>query len=1117
MTAFFETVLEMSTTASVVIAAVILVRLLLRKAPKKIAYALWSAAGFRLLCPVSFRSVFSLFRIVPREVTELAPAELPPAPSVTGLPLTPDIPAVPYVYTPAHLPSPHPAADAAERLVTPAAGAVEAAPADLWGAFLKIGSAFWLCGLCLMVLCAVIGYIRLKRELRVAVRLEGNVYQAGGIRSPFLLGWIRPKIYVPYGLEPDTLGYVLCHERIHLRRGDNFWKTLGWAALCLHWFNPLVWLAFRLMTRDMEMSCDERVLAENGQISREYSLSLLSFASNRRLPAPSPLAFGEGDVRKRIRNVLNWKRPRVWVTVLSALLCVAVVAACSANPKEPHEEAFEAETGNTGGTTAETAVTEEAEPADPEADNQASDAEDAVVPRPWLYVSGNRPVSMAVKEETGERIADRQRELDELEAAIMAVPGWTEWDDASAGLVLHYRTGELECVYSILRGDGHVTGDITTVPGRDYTSVPRIKANVTLRTGAAVAEWTWGFRTATMKLDLPAMWMSRAYLDPETDGDVQTLDFFGPVRPDTEPARLFTLTLVPVEGEEPTDPAAIQPDPERGERLAVLHMYEGFFQLYLTVADEPPEKGAEEWARMRDEVPGILTTMRFRSGAVTTVWYNEAVFSPDEEALAAMEEIRGRNDLCDAEEADRWLDNLRQAFEKLLAEEDPDRIRWDDPAYASLLDRAGYGYRPFPPKEDAEDDDWWYDPDSDPESLWSAVGSDPDSDPESLWSAVENDSGEGSFSEKPGIWPAEHFVVAAEQGWRSVWGVADYLLGAILGTPGCEPVLASNDGKVVLSDWHNAYGYYVLVDHGGGVCTLYGGLSPDGIAEVGTELMQGDVLGKTAKPSEPSGQNYGLGGNLIFEVRYDGAVLNPRDVIDWWDEYKDRLGQAADSMALSRETIEEQLKENFDQEKAEQIRRAMEEEARRLAEEIERQRVAEEKARQEEEEQIRRAEEEALRQIEEEQIRRAEEEARRLAEEAEQRRATEEWILQVNEEIQRQTWLEAALRRAEETKTELIRAGDLLGQARARRTEAQVLLEAAAEAYLAARDDEHLTGEQRTVTLSELDSQRAAYQALFELSYDEVQQAMDAYRKAEAEHQAARDALDALNAFAEEP
>ena len=1076
MAALFETVLHMSLTASVVIAAVLFVRLLLRRAPKKISYALWSAAGFRLLCPVSFRAVFSLFRILPGEAEILnQPAGIP---EPAGLPLTPDIPAVPYVYVPPYTASADGASRAAEQVLIPSAESTVSAPVDLWAAFLKIGSVLWLCGAAVMLLCAAVSYVRLKRHLRTAVKVEDGVFRAEGIRSPFLLGWFRPRIYVPAGLEPDTLGYVLCHERIHLKRGDNFWKTLAFAALCLHWFNPLVWLAFRLMTRDMEMSCDERVLAENGKITRAYSMSLLSFAVNRRLPSPSPLAFGEGDVKKRIRNILSWKKPRIWVTALSALVCLAVVAACTADPKDPREETFEAETEINGGTTAETAVTKESEPEKTDSDEPVSGEQDTVVPRPWLYVSGTRPVSMAVKENVGALISERQRELDELEAAVMAVPGWTERDDESAGLVLHYRTGELECVYSILRGDGHVTGDITTVPGHDYTSVPRIKANVTLKTGAAEAEWTWGFETATLRMDLPSLWMSRAYLDPETDGDVQTLDFFGSSRPDTEAARIFTLTLVPVDGPEPTDPGAIQPDPARGERLAVLRMYEGFFQLYLTMGEEPPEKGAEEWARMRDEVPGILTTMRFRSGAVTTVWYNEAYFSPDEDALSAMEKIRERNDLCDMEEADRWLDNLRQAFEKLLAEGDPNRIRWDDPAYASLLDRAGYGYRPFTPKEDAGYDDWWADPADN-------LREDPTGDtPESLWASVKNDSGEGSFSEKPGIWPAKTFTVAMEPGWNTVSGNAEYLLGAILSTPENEPVLASNDGTVIRCDRHDAYGYYVLVDHGGGVSTLYGNLSPDGIAAVGTALKQGDALGYAGPECDLYCIPMPLGGNLIFEVRCDGAVLDPRDVIDRWEDSRDRLGEIADTSALSRETFEDQL------------RRKKAEEYFRQTEEAERQR-------------LRQMAEEQIRLAEEEQIRRAEEEARRQAEEAERRNQQEEKEAALRElrearetalrELRRET-----LRRVDQAESGLVRAEELLNQARARQAEAENLRSAADEAYEAAAADKDLTGDQRSVTLSELDAQRRSYQALCELSAEEVRQVEEALENARAEY---RDAM----------
>ncbi|MBQ3860094.1 MAG: peptidase M56, partial [Clostridia bacterium] len=312
MTSLFETVFRMSLTASAVIAAVLLIRLALRKAPKKISYALWSVVGFRLLCPVSFRSAFSLFRLVPEKMTQIAPAE--PAFSAPDLPAAkPVMAGTPIRYSaaadlatvarPAVIPGIGQTADLAE---TAAEQAVEtAAGTDPLALFLTIGAAVWILGAVLLTIYAVYSCAAMRRRLRTATRLEGNVFQSDAIRSPFLFGIFAPRIYVPYGLEPDTLQFVLCHERVHLRRRDDLWKTLGFAALALHWFNPLVWLSFRLMTRDMEMSCDERVLADGGASARSYSLSLLSFAERRRFPSPVPLAFGESDVKARIRNILD--------------------------------------------------------------------------------------------------------------------------------------------------------------------------------------------------------------------------------------------------------------------------------------------------------------------------------------------------------------------------------------------------------------------------------------------------------------------------------------------------------------------------------------------------------------------------------------------------------------------------------------------------------------------------------------------------------------------------------------------------------------------------------------------------------------------------------------------
>ena len=310
MEALFLRLLNMSLSAGAVIVLVLLARLCLRRAPKKWSYLLWAAPAFRLLCPVSFRAFFSVFRLRP-------PARgIAPAPALTFL-------------------SPPEAAPA----VVSGAGtaAVPSAPAPLPAAaqgsgvsLLNIAIVLWCLGAAAMAIYAFVSWRRMEERLSDAVRLEGDLYETDRIDSPFLLGLWHPRIYLPAGLRGERLRYVLSHERVHLRRGDHWVKLLAFCILSLHWFNPLVWLAFFLLNRDMEMSCDERVLEETGDAG-EYSRSLLSFAAPRRFPL-GPLAFGETDGKKRIRNALRWKKPRTWVTLAALLLVIAVTAACAANP-----------------------------------------------------------------------------------------------------------------------------------------------------------------------------------------------------------------------------------------------------------------------------------------------------------------------------------------------------------------------------------------------------------------------------------------------------------------------------------------------------------------------------------------------------------------------------------------------------------------------------------------------------------------------------------------------------------------------------------------------------------------------------------------------------------------
>ena len=321
MEALFRTVLTMSGTGAIVICIVLLVRLVLKRAPKRYAFWLWTAAAFRLICPVSWKSVFSIFSL---------------APNIGAAELRAGAGAVTYVS-----PAAGPALQLSAEAVLPAAGGVsntvlpaaaEQAAAAPAVSLLGLAGWLWLAGIALMLIWAAVSYARLAKRLRTAVLLADGVWQSDAVDTPFLMGFFPPKIFIPFGLEAEQLAYVLAHERFHLEHRDDLVKLAAFLILSLHWFNPLVWAAFVLMGRDMEMRCDEAVLGCGAAESRSYSETLLSFAAARRFPGPGPLAFGESGVRARIRNALRWKRPKLWVTILAALLCVAAVAACAADP-----------------------------------------------------------------------------------------------------------------------------------------------------------------------------------------------------------------------------------------------------------------------------------------------------------------------------------------------------------------------------------------------------------------------------------------------------------------------------------------------------------------------------------------------------------------------------------------------------------------------------------------------------------------------------------------------------------------------------------------------------------------------------------------------------------------
>ena len=310
MTGSFLKIVNMSLTASWLILAVLVLRFVLKKAPKWVNVLLWGLVGVRLVCPFSIESALSLIpsteTIRPEIMTEAEPS------------IESGIPAVNNVLNPI-----------IEHNFAPAPGA-SANPLQI---LLPILAAFWCAGVILLLLYAAISYFRLLRRVNTAVLFRDNIYQSENIASPFILGIIKPKIYIPFSLPEESLESVLAHEQAHLRRHDHWWKPFGFLLLAVYWFHPLMWLSYILLCRDIELACDEKVIRELGREARaDYSQALLDCSADRRRITACPLAFGETDVKKRVKSVLHYKRPAFWIVTAALAACVVVVICFLTNP-----------------------------------------------------------------------------------------------------------------------------------------------------------------------------------------------------------------------------------------------------------------------------------------------------------------------------------------------------------------------------------------------------------------------------------------------------------------------------------------------------------------------------------------------------------------------------------------------------------------------------------------------------------------------------------------------------------------------------------------------------------------------------------------------------------------
>lgn len=307
------TVLRMSLTGSVVILVVLFARVLLRRAPKIFSYLLWGVVLLRLLCPVSFSAQLSLLQFVevPMEEGQIDYG----------------------IQNFAHHQNTELVVSAGETVKQVSKTTVsEKSNSD--SSFTTVGTVLWFIGAAAIVTYGIISLIRLRRQLIGAVQLKDNIYLTDYVSSAFVLGIWKPRVYLPAMLSDSEQEYIILHEQVHIRRKDYLSKILAFTALAIHWFNPLVWLAFRLSEKDMEMSCDEAVMKKmNRDIRAEYSASLLKLAAGRRILSGTLPAFGEGETGSRIKHILRYKKPTIAGVLVATVILASTVVLAGSNPK----------------------------------------------------------------------------------------------------------------------------------------------------------------------------------------------------------------------------------------------------------------------------------------------------------------------------------------------------------------------------------------------------------------------------------------------------------------------------------------------------------------------------------------------------------------------------------------------------------------------------------------------------------------------------------------------------------------------------------------------------------------------------------------------------------------
>ncbi len=321
MTEVFLKIVNMSISAGWIVLAVLLLRILLKKAPKWITVLLWGIVAIRLICPFSIESVMSL---IPSAQTVNPDVLISEAEINTGF-------------------------EAVDNIVNPVISEAVTTigpekSVNMFKLSISLFSKLWFIGIAVMLIYALVSYFQVKRKVNTAVKLRDNIYQSESVVSPFVLGIIKANIYLPFNMSIQAEEHVIAHEEAHIKRKDHLWKPLGYIILTMHWFNPLIWLGYVLLCRDIELACDEKVVKKLTNEQRaDYSQALLNCSVNRRLIAACPLAFGEVGIKARVKSVLNYKKPTFWIVIVAVISIIVTSVCLLTNPPKNVENVISKE------------------------------------------------------------------------------------------------------------------------------------------------------------------------------------------------------------------------------------------------------------------------------------------------------------------------------------------------------------------------------------------------------------------------------------------------------------------------------------------------------------------------------------------------------------------------------------------------------------------------------------------------------------------------------------------------------------------------------------------------------------------------------------------------------